>query len=406
MALVEINVPPEPQDSPPESDSQEAPAPQDPITSMPIPSTETFVLPKRRSLRKLWRFLLVLTVLVGVGLFLHLKYGLLNSDTRFYKVTLPLSQQKSGLKSNSSNTKGLVLDTSKNYGNKYADGILPVGDYKYSSSGAKKGFVYACSGYANNLKSDQGGASSRGPWFIGSTNYNLNKKVKVQGNVNWHSSFTNKVADDVRSIFTNDLPIHKSGTFPISSADPAYAYDRNLNSIQSQSFTYSLDGTPTYGEQTCLGGQVGVMLTGVSLFNGFDAGGRDAGAWEVQDSCSGHPEKTGTYHYHTLSACIKDISIHTVIGFALDGFPITGPQVEKSNILTTTDLDECHGLTSQIVLEGKSVSMYHYVMTQDFPYSVSCFRGKAIQPPGLESQKATSTQPTSYKKIQIPPPIH
>jgi len=25
--------------------------------------------------------------------------------------------------------------------------------------------------------------------------------------------------------------------------------------------------------------------------------------------------------------------------------------------------------------------MYHYVMTQDFPYSVSCFRGTATNPP-------------------------
>jgi hypothetical protein len=52
--------------------------------------------------------------------------------------------------------------------------------------------------------------------------------------------------------------------------------------------------------------------------------------------------------------------------------------------LTTDDLDECHGLTSLIKLDGKNVTMYHYVMTQDFPYSVSCFRAQAIQPPGLQ----------------------
>ena len=69
------------------------------------------------------------------------------------------------------------------------------------------------------------------------------------------------------------------------------------------------------------------MLTGVALFNAFDAGGRDAGAWEVQDDCEGHPQNKGEYHYHTLSRCIDDISVHTVIGFALDGFPLTGPTV-------------------------------------------------------------------------------
>ena len=71
----------------------------------------------------------------------------------------------------------------------------------------------------------------------------------------------------------------------------------------------------------------------------------------------------------------------TVIGWALDGFPITGPKVGADNLLTTADLDECHGITSTITVDGKAVTMYHYVMTQDFPYSVSCFRGTASPPP-------------------------
>ena len=80
-----------------------------------------------------------------------------------------------------------------------------------------------------------------------------------------------------------------------------------------------------------------------------------------------------------------------VIGYALDGFPITGPRVGDNNILTTSDLDVCHGITSTITLDGKKVTMYHYVMTQDFPYSVSCFRAKAIQPPGLQAGAGSGT---------------
>jgi hypothetical protein len=173
------------------------------------------------------------------------------------------------------------------------------------------------------------------------------------------------------------------------SSDAAYKYDRNPNSIKGQTFTYALSANPTYGNPTCMGGQVGIMLTGVALFSGFDAGGRDAGAWEVQDNCDGHPQVDGIYHYHTLSSCIKDTSVHTVIGYALDGFPITGPQVAPGNILTTSDLDECHGITSQITVSSKTFTSYHYVMTQDFPYSVSCYRGTAIQPPGQQQQQAT-----------------
>jgi hypothetical protein len=183
-------------------------------------------------------------------------------------------------------------------------------------------------------------------------------------------------------IETNDLPNHPTGIFPISPTDPAYAYDKNPNPIKSQAFEYDLAANPAYSDPKCISGQVGIMLTGVALFNGFDAGGRDAGAWEVQDNCDGHPQKEGIYHYHTLSSCIKDTNVKTVIGFALDGFPITGPKVGSNSILTTSDLDECHGITSQVVLGGKSITTYHYVMTEDFPYSISCYRAKAITPPG------------------------
>ncbi len=166
-------------------------------------------------------------------------------------------------------------------------------------------------------------------------------------------------------------------------SDPAYQYDRNPNSIAPQSLTYTLNAEPTVASSTsCVSGEVGVMMTGVALFDAFDAGGRDAGAWEVQDGCNGHPQITSEYHYHTLSSCIQDTSAGTVIGFALDGFPITGPKVGDDNILTTSDLDECHGITSTITLDGKQVETYHYVMTQDFPYSASCFRATATRPPG------------------------
>jgi hypothetical protein len=216
----------------------------------------------------------------------------------------------------------------------------------------------------------------------------VNKKLHVQGSVTWQADYSNTLKGNTRTIVTNDLPTHPTGTFPIAATDPAYAYDRNPNTIKGQTMTFALSANPTYGSPSCMGGEVGVMTTGVVLYSGFDAGGRDAGAWEVQDSCAGHPQKEGMYHYHTLSSCIKDISVKTVIGYALDGFPITGPTVGPNNILTTSDLDECHGITSSYTADGKTVTGYHYVMTQDFPYSISCYRGTAIQPPGMQGQPA------------------
>jgi len=328
--------------------------------------------------------LAVLIVAVAVGFWFLGKHSV--NKPKSTVTTTASSKSSADKQPITAKAQGLQLDPKKNYGNKYASGVLPVGDGKYQTTGAKVGYVYACSQYAQNLSTSNGGAQTRGSWFSSDgTTYDINKKSHVSGSVNWQSSFTNTVSGNMRTIVSNDLPNHPTGVFPIASTDPAYAYDRNPNSISAQSFTYNLTASPTYGSPNCMGGQVGVMLTGVALFSAFDAGGRDAGAWEVQDDCSGHPEKTGTYHYHTLSSCIKDTSVKTVIGFALDGFPITGPKVGDKNFLTTSDLDECHGITSQITLDGKQVTIYHYVMTEDFPYSISCFRAQAIQPPGLHA---------------------
>jgi hypothetical protein len=293
----------------------------------------------------------------------------------------------------------------KNYGDKYAKGLLPVGDNHYTTTGAKQGYVYLCKN--NFVPASQAGAQARGPWFTNNnTQWDINKKAAVDGHISWTPSLSIKVVNGQRVITTNDLPNHYTGTFPVAASDPAYQYDRNPGHISAQSLTYALTANPSPGGPNCMGGEVGVMLTGVAIFNAFDAGGRDAGAWEVQDGCDGHPQNKGEYHYHTLSRCIKDTSVSTIIGYALDGFPITGPKVGDKNYLTTGDLDECHGITSDVTVDGQTVKTYHYVMTQDFPYSVSCFRAKAIQPPGLP-ENGSGTQPSGQPPRSggpLPPP--
>ena len=390
----DITPPPQPSPEP----SKQVPYAAEPEVMQPAepPAIAQPTVSNMQKPRKKWFWLLgfaVVAVAIGLAFWLGRK-----SDK---PATTSTSKSATQQAASTSTAQGLKLDTNKNYGEKYASGVLPVGDKKYQTTGAKAGYVYACSQYAQNLASDSGGAQSRGPWFSsdGST-YDINKKAHVAGSVSWQSSFSDTVNGSTRTITSNNLPNHITGVFPIATSDPAYVYDKNPNKITAQNFTYSLAARPTYGSPQCMGGQVGVMLTGVALFNGFDAGGRDAGAWEVQDGCSGHPEKSGTYHYHTLSSCIKDTGVSTVIGFALDGFPITGPKVGPNNILTTSDLDECHGLSSQITLGGKKTIMYHYVMTQDFPYSVSCFRATPIQPPGLGQGGSTQQQ----QSPEGPPP--
>lgn len=267
----------------------------------------------------------------------------------------------------------VVLDPDAAYGDRYADGILPVGDEKWTLTDPAVGTVYLCRD--NFVPDAQAGAGTRGPWFVNdNTEWDISLKPAIEGTVAWVPRLSVTIDGDERVVATNDLPEHPTGEFPVAPDDPARVYDANPNTITEQDLEYRLSASPQYGEPQCMGGEAGVMLTGVSLFNGFDAGGRDAGAWEVQDSCDGHPQNHGQYHYHTFSRCIEQVGVDTVIGWALDGFPITGPAVSEGNVLTTVDLDECHGLVSGVLIDGEVVTTYHYVMTEDFPYSVSCFR--------------------------------
>lgn len=275
--------------------------------------------------------------------------------------------------------------------NKYKNGEVPLGDGKYMTSAPKQGYIYLC-----NARSENFGSMKDGPWVHGTT-WNFLEKLAVAGSVSWPTAtFSNIVSGAYRILSGNGLPTdHTTGTFPIASTDPVYQYDRNPGTIKETATKNNLPKDPVYQEQPyCMGGEAGIMLNGVALFNGFDAPLRDAPAHEVQDHCDGHPQDKGLYHYHSMSKCIKDLSVTKVLGYALDGFPITGPQVAKDKYLTTEDLDVCHGLTSEIEVDGEKKITYHYVLTQDFPYSVSCFRSKPTKTGGQ------ATQTTSNQGVQ------
>ncbi|MCA9332331.1 YHYH protein [Candidatus Saccharibacteria bacterium] len=255
---------------------------------------------------------------------------------------------------------------------------LPLGDNKYSSS-PKAGYVYSCQTSFNG-----GGAFQQGPWIdTESGTWDLTRKISVDGDVDWPDAFWNSDSNgEYRSIASADLPHgHRTGTFPIASSDDAYQYDRNPNSIAKQSIKFQVPLNPSrLSSPKCVGGEVGIATTGVLIFSAFDAGGRDAVATEVQDSCQGHPQAGSYYHYHGYSSCFKDDSgdgeHSSLLGYAFDGFGIFGLKGEGGVELSTKDLDECHGHTHVIDWNGESREIYHYHMTQDFPYTVSCYRGE------------------------------
>jgi hypothetical protein len=258
---------------------------------------------------------------------------------------------------------------------------LPLGDGKVSAT-AQRGFVMAC----NSRFPGGGGAHRTGQWVRDGRWY-PNEKPQVEGNVMWpNAAITVKVEGSERVVRANNLPTHATGEFPIRAGSTAYEYDRNPNRISEQTVLLRLPAQPKPAAQAgCVPmGMIGFALTGTAIFNAFDLAGRDAPAYEIQDRCNGHPERGGTYHYHDWSPCIKDEAgaqgKHSdVVGFILDGFPIYGPRGENGVELKNTDLDECHGHTHNVQLDGKTVRTYHYHFTQEYPYTIGCFRGAVAQ---------------------------
>ncbi|MBL8642751.1 MAG: YHYH protein [Rhodospirillaceae bacterium] len=252
---------------------------------------------------------------------------------------------------------------------------LPVGDTRVSDK-PKVGWIWAC-----RPPLDAPPAVAKGPWFNpDGLTYDLTRKAVVQGEVTWPHRFVMRVEGDRRIFSSNDLPNHPTGEFPISPQDPAYQYDRNPSRISAQNMTVELPLNPTpSAEPTCAPGAVGILLTGVVLFNALDAVGLDAVAHESQDGCQGHPQRDGVYHYHSLTICHDDAVLpdghSALVGYALDGFGIFGRLGEGGKPLSSADLDECHGHTHAIPWNGKTVTMYHYHGTWDFPYTVGCMRG-------------------------------
>jgi YHYH protein len=263
---------------------------------------------------------------------------------------------------------------------------LPLGK---TVSDPTVGGLWTCQTFTAG-NSSQAGAQTTGPWIHNDGTWDANKKYTVDGSVEWpDAELTIKKHNGTRVITTKDLPVdHTTGQFPVSPTDDAYKVDRNPNSIKEQGVVLELDATPELADApSCVGGEVGILRSGVLLFDAVDAGGRDAVAYEVQDSCDGHPQQAGLYHYHSASDCVLDkldsgTGQSKLIGWAFDGFGIYGPRDANGKELTSADLDECHGITSRVKFNAKWQKIYHYVATVDYPYTVGCYRGtSAIQSP-------------------------
>lgn len=259
---------------------------------------------------------------------------------------------------------------------------LPLGDGKVATTGPARGTVYVC-----GLPHGRGADGPR-PWIdTAHGTWNALTKPVVRGSVTQNGTLTVRADAGTLTIDGNGLPVAPvtTGTFPIAFDDPAYRFDRNPNAIAPQTIALSLPADPVAAATpSCVGmGQIGIALDGVAIFNALDAAGNDAVAREAQDACHGHPQQSSMYHYHGwLQTCVSDAGSATrnssLLGYALDGYGIYGAWYD-GKILTSADLDVCHGTTSAVMWHGKLTSIYHYVSTYDYPYTIGCFHGRPVR---------------------------
>lgn len=252
---------------------------------------------------------------------------------------------------------------------------LPIGDGKISTA-PMSGSVWACRRASHD---GIGGAQVKGAWIKTDGTFDFTTKAVVDGKNRLPHNFTFVLNRNQRLLTGNDLPKRPVGTFPISPSDDAYQSDRNPNRITAQNLQIQLPAIPSVASQpSCLPPRaIGVLLTGGYFFNALDAADRDAVAHEAQDHCQGHPEITGAYHYHSLTTCFPDNGKghSSLVGYALDGFGIYGHRGQHGKVLTNAALDQCHGHTHPLNWDGKTISLYHYHASWEYPYTVGCYRG-------------------------------
>jgi hypothetical protein len=205
-------------------------------------------------------------------------------------------------------------------------------------------------------------ASTQPPAAVLSALSPQEKASVFQPNVKASTTATHLVVE------SDGIPTHATDPFPTS---------YNPNRILKQNYRFQIPLAPKFAEKptTLPFGPIGVAVNGIPFYNPYNAQGRDAVMGpnaEIFDSCCGHPDQMGRYHYHKYPVCVRspfkeEAGEHSaLIGWAFDGFALYGPNGEDGK--PPTDLDECNGHTD-------AARGYHYHVTQKFPYLLGAYKG-------------------------------
>lgn len=96
-------------------------------------------------------------------------------------------------------------------------------------------------------------------------------------------------------------------------------------------------------------GIIGMSLNGIPAYGAQEGGGSNAAELDATTQgvpAWGHAARSGDWHYHSgefgLVDTVQELGSETLLGYALDGFPIYGPMEDDSV------LDECNGIGDEL----------------------------------------------------------
>ncbi len=197
----------------------------------------------------------------------------------------------------------------------------------------------------------------------------------------------------------------------------SYEFDQKTpNALAEQAWNWSVPleptvaATPTSILNTL--GTLGFTVTGLPIYGPTEGPFPPAEAFGdpeyngILDSCGGHTGPASEYHDHAvISTSDCGFEASPIVGYALDGFPIYGPNgcldlacenvVEMTSGYEQTGNPTSNAWTAYTYVGGSEPGMldecngtygpdgtYRYHATSGFPYTFGCFKGTPVTQSG------------------------
>ena len=202
------------------------------------------------------------------------------------------------------------------------------------------------------------------------------------------------------------------------------------NGLRAQDFTWEVTTAPRLANTTTsidsMLGTVAFTVTGVPIYGPMegpvptDQAFGDPVYNNLLDTCGGHTGYNADYHYHTIIAEAACLLEETIVGYALDGFPIySNPGQKQTSSWVRTGNPTSNAWDAYEFTEGRGTldrcngiraadGTYRYYATSSFPYVIGCYSGTpsaqtgaaAAPMPPMNGSSGNQQGPSQ----QVPPP--